>query len=109
MSLTEIHTMESLETVLQTEKRVLLYIGDADCAVCRSTKPRIQTMMKSYPLWAGVEASAQKTPDIAGQYLVFSIPAVLMFVEGKEIFRSARFLDFQQIQQVFQRQMMQEE
>ncbi|MEN1759007.1 thioredoxin family protein [Anoxynatronum sibiricum] len=97
------------ETVLQTEKRVLLYVGNADCTVCQSTKPRILTLMKAHPLWAGVEASAQKNPDIAGQYLVFAIPAVLLFVEGKEIFRTARFLDFQQIQQVFHHQMMQEE
>ena len=95
--------MEALNAVLKSEKRVLLYIGTNDCSVCQSTKPRIEAILTAYPRFRGVEVSVYEHPDIAGQFLAFSLPVVLIFEEGREVFRSGRFLDFHQIEAMLQR------
>lgn len=38
------------------------------------------------------------TPQFSGQMSVFSVPTVLIFYKGKEVFRQSQFLDIKEIE-----------
>ncbi|MCT9925466.1 thioredoxin family protein, partial [Enterococcus faecalis] len=40
---------------------------------------------------------ALETPEVASKFEVLTAPVVLIFHQGKEVFRQARFIDFKKI------------
>lgn len=42
-------------------------------------------------------------PEVAGQFTVFTVPALLLFVEGKETIREARFVVMDDLHDKFTR------
>ena len=42
---------------------------------------------------------ADKIPAVAGAFSVFTVPALLLFVEGKEMVRKARFVVMNELEQ----------
>ncbi|HAQ1908401.1 TPA: thioredoxin family protein, partial [Enterococcus faecium] len=40
---------------------------------------------------------AFETPEVASKFEVLTAPVVLIFHQGKEVFRQARFIDFKKI------------
>ncbi|MBN6187192.1 thioredoxin family protein [Aneurinibacillus sp. BA2021] len=49
-------------------------------------------MLEKFPLIAGATARIDDIPELAGRFSVFTAPVVLLFAEGKEIVRKARFI-----------------
>lgn len=49
--------------------------------------------MQNYPNQI-IKIDAEKFADIAGQHLIFTVPSILIFFEGKEVLRESRFIDF---------------
>ncbi|MFL0363558.1 thioredoxin family protein [Pseudobacillus sp. 179-B 2D1 NHS] len=89
------HTISSLaelQTALHEHEAVLAFISDPNCSVCHAIHPRVEELLKQFPDVYAVEANMAEAPDISGQYTVFSVPAVLFFIQGKERFRKARFI-----------------
>lgn len=78
----------------------LLFIKMANCGVCDVTYEKTTKLLESYPQVIGVAASIEKIPSIAGEFLVFTAPTVLLFIEGKEVFRQSRIVAFQQFEEV---------
>ncbi|MFS0578868.1 hypothetical protein [Brevibacillus sp. 179-C9.3 HS] len=44
--------------------------------------------------------SIEKAPFISGEFLVFTAPTILLFADGKEVFRQARFISFDELERV---------
>lgn len=78
--------------VVSSSKAVLLYISSPGCSVCHALLPQVNTLLKEFPEVTPLYANTGLAPDIAGQFTVFSVPAILFFVCGKEVFRVVRFV-----------------
>ncbi|MET1031083.1 thioredoxin family protein [Domibacillus tundrae] len=78
--------------VLSSSEAVLLYVSSPGCSVCHALLPQVKALMQEFPGVTSVYANTGIAPDIAGQLTVFSVPAVLFFAKGKELFRVARFV-----------------
>ncbi|OCA82787.1 thioredoxin family protein [Pseudobacillus wudalianchiensis] len=89
------HTISSLaelHTAVDQHDAALAFISGPNCSVCHAIQPRVEELLKQFPAVYAVHADIAETPEISGQYTVFSVPAVLFFIHGKEIFRQARFI-----------------
>lgn len=42
--------------------------------------------------------NADEVPDIAGHFSIFTVPVLLLFVEGKEMIRDARFVQMDRLE-----------
>ena len=78
--------------VLSSNEAVLLYVSSPGCSVCHALLPQVEALMQEFPGVTSVYANTGIAPDIAGQVTVFSVPAVLFFLKGKELFRAVRFV-----------------
>ncbi|OKL36012.1 thioredoxin family protein [Domibacillus mangrovi] len=78
--------------VLSSNEAILLYISSPRCSVCHALLPQVETLMTEFSAVTVIHANTAATPEITGQLMVFSAPAILFFIYGKERFRMARFV-----------------
>lgn len=72
------------------------------CSVCQHTKGMLTRMTEKTPL-SFDEIDIEEVPAFRGEHLVFTVPTVLIFSQGKEIYRSSRFIEYGQIDKLIQR------
>lgn len=89
--------MKMWETCIEKQGITMLYIGVTSCNVCHAMKPKIEKAMENYPKVGVFEVNLDETPEISGKYLVFTVPTVILFCQGKEIYRASRFIDIKEI------------
>lgn len=78
----------------------LVFIKMANCGVCDVTYAKTVDLLKQYPQVKSMVASIEKIPSISGEFLVFTAPAILLFVDGKEMLRQARFVSFDELERI---------
>lgn len=94
-----IHSLEEIQTIIKKNSLVLLYISRENCSVCHSLLPQIEQVLKDFPSIRALHIDADVVPKIAGEYTVFTVPAVLVFIKGKEMIRKARFIPIEPFRQ----------
>lgn len=90
-------TRDSIEKLIETGDMVLLYFSSKTCGVCTVIKPRVEEMLDKYPNINAVYIDVEASRDIAVQYSIFTIPGILLFVDGKESIREARYINIKEI------------
>ena len=87
----QIFSKEELEALIENETIAVIYYSNETCSVCKTLKPKIQELLsESYPKVKLIYVDLEKNPIISGQYRVFSIPTIDIFIEGKEQARLSR-------------------
>jgi thioredoxin-like negative regulator of GroEL len=85
--------------VIRQKNLSLIYITSKNCNVCKAVFPRLEKMINVYPKCVFLRLETDDHPKIAGELMIFTVPAVLIFSQGKEIYRAARFIKLQEIEQ----------
>ncbi|OQX94028.1 MAG: hypothetical protein B6I17_00635 [Tenericutes bacterium 4572_104] len=98
--------METIKSYEQFEKIVkkeliILIAKTRDCVVCNPLSNKLNEFMKEYKSIPHYQVYLEEIPLFQGQHLVFTVPTILVFSEGKEILRESRFIDFNKIQRLF--------
>jgi len=77
-------------------KTFMILFTSPDCGVCSQIKPGVVEMIeKEYPAIAVYLSDVSKSAELAGQLSIFVTPALLVFYEGREIIRQARFINLE--------------
>lgn len=97
LTMNKLINIDEMKCLVSDNKITLLYISSERCEVCKVILPRLVEMLESYPLVAVMRADIEELPLLSGEYSVFTIPCVLVFVEGKEVFREARYISLEQL------------
>lgn len=98
--------MDSLKSSMEGSVPLLLYFSAEPCTVCHAMLPKLQkTLMEMRDAEEGrdyhlVVIESEKHPEICGQLLVFTVPTLLIFWEGREVLRESRFIDLNQIKRI---------
>ncbi|WP_195573940.1 thioredoxin family protein [Paenibacillus sp. 1001270B_150601_E10] len=91
----EYETLTSLEAVNAFVDRYPLsfvYVSSTDCSVCHALFPKVQDLLMKYPEIHLGNVNAQEVQEVAGALSIFTVPVLLLFVEGKEYLREARIV-----------------
>lgn len=95
--MTTIQTIGELDTLTGASDMVLLYFGGRSCGVCRDLQPKIEKMMAAYPEVSLAKVEAEDSPLLAAHFSVFSVPAIILLIQGKETLREAGIVSLGQI------------
>lgn len=95
--LQELSTYDELQQILGSLPYLLLYGASPSCTVCHADRPRVAQLAARLDFPA-VAVDLTKVPEVAGQLSLFAAPAVLLFAEGREYHRQARFLDLMELE-----------
>lgn len=96
----------SIDEVLRFIKEndlAFIYISRENCGICHVIQPQVQEMLKEFPSIKPIQISADDIPEVASQFTVFTVPALLLFAEGKETIREARFVVMEELYEEIQR------
>ena len=86
-------TIENINKTIKENLAVMVYFSAPTCNVCHALKPKlveaIKDNFKEFKI-ESVDISVEE--DIAPHFGVFSIPTVLIFLDGKEFLRKSRHM-----------------
>jgi thioredoxin-like negative regulator of GroEL len=94
--LTNIH---DIEQTLRDNRLCLFYIKAPDCGVCNVMLDKVERLVDSYTSLCSFYTDIREEPLIAGRFLVYSGPTVLLLMEGKEIYRASQFINLEELEQ----------
>ncbi|MGI6730794.1 MAG: thioredoxin family protein [Anaerovoracaceae bacterium] len=92
----EIQSKETLNQLLEENQLFVLYFSSTECGVCHAVLPRLINLLEEYNVEIAT-IDINRLREISGQYLVFTVPTILLIKNGKEILRESRFIDFTNI------------
>lgn len=98
-----INSIELLKGMINNNRMILIYFGSTSCDVCNVIKPKIEDLLKAYPKINSAQIDAGKSLEISSDYNIFTIPAILVFIDGKEVIREARYISIQDINHKIER------
>ncbi|WP_310992787.1 thioredoxin family protein [Aequorivita marina] len=96
--------VDSLNKCVELEPAVAVYFSAPNCGVCHALYPKVaQLFSEAFPAVKFIHIEIDKSPDISGEYSVFSAPTLLVFFEGKEFLRKVRLMSIQELQEKIKR------
>jgi len=81
----------------------LLYLSTTECRVCQTLRPQVEALVKDHPPWSFTYVDLNQDPAARGQWLVFTVPTVLVLVDGKEVRRFSRYLHLEELAVIMER------
>jgi len=73
-------------------------IGSETCSVCASIRPRLEDAFKAeYPLIPFYYLKLENIGTLAAEWMVFSVPAFLLFEGKKELIRNVGVFSLQEL------------
>lgn len=77
--------------LLEANPMVLAYFSGPNCGVCDSLQPKVEQLIgEEFPQVKLVDIPTDKAMELAARFRMFTVPAVMFFVEGREYIREAR-------------------
>lgn len=92
-----INRSEDLKQLISENEMTLVYFGGESCNVCAAMKPKVDELLENYPKIKSAQVDVEKSLQISAEYNIFTIPVILLFLEGKEAIREARNISIQAI------------
>lgn len=90
--------LNELQQRIQQERICVVFIKTEQCGVCDVVLDKTKSMLTRYPQISSILVNLQELPEVSGAYLVFTAPTILLFVEGKEVYRASRFVVFGELE-----------
>jgi len=104
-------TLEELQNTIRAEVGVLLYFSGESCNVCHALRPKFKEVFDSeFPQLKQIYLDAHENLEISAHYQVFSVPTMIVFMDGREFAREGRAVSLHQLTEKLKRpyQMMTE-
>ncbi|HSH24930.1 MAG TPA: thioredoxin family protein [Massilibacterium sp.] len=95
----ELHTYEEVQEFIDKKGFKMLYISRDACSVCHALLPKVEAMLKEFPKVEMGTLLIEKAEQLAGELSIFTVPAILIYIDDKEMFRYARFVSMDELRQ----------
>ncbi len=84
-------SLEEMQDIIATKDGVLIYFWGDNCNVCEALRPKFREAFdKNFPKIEQIYLNAKDNIEISSFYGVFSIPTMIVFLDGKEFAREGR-------------------
>lgn len=93
-----IHSSD-LNQYLSDHQATVLYFSTPQCSVCTAMQPKIEHSLAKFTN-ALIHIDAHEHPDLAGQYVVFSAPTLVIVENQRELLRESRFIDLERVERL---------
>ncbi|MEC1789857.1 thioredoxin family protein [Bacillus vallismortis] len=101
--MTELHSLAAVEHFIKQHQFSFIYISRPGCTVCHAVLPQLRLLLDQFPKIALGHINADEVEEVAGRFSVFTVPVLLLFVDGTEFLREARFVHFEQLEERLKR------
>ena len=97
-------TLEALQEIIRSEMGVLLYFSGENCNVCHALRPKFKELFDTqFPKIRQIYLDAHENPEISAHFQVFSVPTMIVFLDGREFVREGRAVSLHKMAEQLQR------
>lgn len=97
-------TIESIKKTIKENLAVMVYFSAPTCNVCHALKPKLfEAIEKNFGEFHIVTVDTSVEQETAPHFGVFTIPTVLIFLDGKEFLRKSRHMSVDEVIQAIKR------
>jgi len=90
--------ISDIEQALADNRLCLFFIKAPDCGVCNVMLEKVGRLAERFPSVFSFYTDIREEPLIAGRFLVFSGPTVLLLLDGKEFYRGSGFINLEELE-----------
>lgn len=91
-------SIQDIEQAISDNRLCLFYIKAPDCGVCNVMLDKVMKVADGFPSLCSFYTDILEEPLIAGRFLVYSGPTVLLLMEGKEVYRGSQFINLEELE-----------
>ncbi|MBL1229991.1 thioredoxin family protein [Enterococcus sp. BWB1-3] len=84
--------MEEVHSFIENNQFAFLYVSQQNCSVCHAVFPKLKALLEAYPQIALGEVDGGEVQQVSLACNIFSDPALLLFIDGKEYLHKSRFV-----------------
>ncbi|WP_431522044.1 thioredoxin family protein [Guptibacillus hwajinpoensis] len=88
-------SLEGARKGIEEYELYFLYLYGTNCSVCHALLPQVEDVLEEFPQIKREKLNVHEIPEAAGEFSVFTIPVLLLYVEGRESIREARFVNIE--------------
>ena len=97
-------SLEELQNTIRSEVGVLLYFSGENCNVCHALRPKFKEVFdKEFPQLKQIYLDAHENVEISAHFQVFSVPTMMVFMDGKEFAREGRSVSLYKLNEKLKR------
>lgn len=97
-------TQSQTQAWLAQNTGALLYFTGQQCSVCHVLKPKLEAMLEQrFPAIALAEIPCDQAPELAAQFGIFTVPAIVVMFEKHEVYRKAGVFSLTEVRNELQR------
>lgn len=82
---------------INENKLTLLYFSSPTCGACMAIKEKLLFELKKYPKIKIFEIPPFNNEEILAHFNIFTFPAILLYIDGKEYIREARYVSIEKL------------
>ena len=90
--------INEIEQAISKNRLCLFYVKAPDCGVCNVMHSKVERLVEDYPQILSFYTDITEEPLIASRFLEYAGPTILLILEGKEVYRSSRFIDLEELE-----------
>ncbi|AST93664.1 thiol reductase thioredoxin [Sutcliffiella cohnii] len=90
-------SIEMAQEFIEQHPLSFVYVSRTNCSVCHALLPQIEELLKEFPKIEVGFINADDVEEVAGHFSIFTVPAMMLFVDGKEMIREARFVHMEEL------------
>ncbi|GAF01532.1 thioredoxin family protein [Saccharicrinis fermentans] len=95
-----ISNVQDFERLKDTHNILLAYFSHDKCSVCKVLLPKVKELIQSdFPRVLLTYCNIEHAPFLAAQLSIFTVPALVIYVKGKEYVRYTRNIGLNQLAQ----------
>ena len=100
----KIESTEALNTQLTESPITALYFSGNSCGVCHALRPKIEALFaEEFPKVPMLEIATEEQPELAAQHSVFTLPVLVLYIDGREGARFARTFSLGEVREALER------
>ncbi len=91
-------TIQNINKTIKENMAVMVYFSAPTCSVCHALKPKLlEALDENFKEFKIESVDISQTEDIAPYFNVYTIPTVLVFLDGKEFLRKSRHMSVSEV------------
>lgn len=92
--------IESIKMEVADNPAIMLYFFNDNCAPCLALRPKVESLVNDeFPKMKLVFINATAYPELAAAHSIFGAPTLLVFFDGKEVFRESKYVSVDQMKE----------
>ena len=100
----ELNTLDEIDEFIKNNTIAMIYFSIRRLQMyVVALLPKIEEMLIKFPEIKISKVRVDKFTEAAGQYSIFTLPGILVYIEGKEIIREARFISVEMLEKTIER------